>query len=948
MALPVTISTSLHSSERSGHTRPFRSAAGDIYVVLSVQTGVSLDTVQDGDLLHVVGQIDDGVSGTVNIDIFKATDPTDSFSVVDTSNRPAWSVDTGDSEVYYSRFNMVTDSWEIITGGNEEVIVDDVQNSQGEFSCFITQRADGDLIVVYQGFRDKFMGVDRPKVSAAVSTDNGATWTNDIDVSPIGTATDHYVGPIVIPPNNNDQAHIFYQRDPGADELGSRAMDNANNMRTARNTGVFLSVGIHPRSAMAFDRGGSSFVKLLYSPSNQEPAVYEMTPFSDDTDPLGSDSTDLIVAEDVNIFNQTPAMDFVFDPATETIHVVMSDVIDDDLQHHDDQGSDTWQDNGAIVTGTITGSGPFLNILDRDGAKIGFVYEDSAGDVFYDEIDVSPAATTALSDVDMAQQNLYQGPFGGTGDNKYGIFLTNNDHDLVAVKATTASPVDADWDSVDSLVRVTTSGVSEPGLPGWQYQDPIKSLWVHETRIFRGFFDVSDAGPTDPGAVWTNDIGMFDRQDGSRSTASFTNTTGSSSADYLEGQGTDLPPTGPAISSGIVRVRAFRGSPPPAVLGMRITTDGAAETLLDTTQTLDITIANYDFTLSTPSGGWTWAKLQALEVRVWRDSGAVQVNVTNLMVIVTSDADEPFLYAAYQHESGNIGLSIFAVGADVWSKRDEYVAKPGLFSFVFTPSFPAVAISIRPSGDPVIVAANESSGGEQRLNYVQKRQEPGWSSTSGFAGDAVVSEDEIGVVMMNPASDGRISWAYNNDTDDAVRSGSLGEFGGNVDRANDIDTAVDTALMLLGPGIIDDDDIIFVPYIDASNKVSVAEWASGVSPSATIHADVSDVNVFGQGRATIPFAAFCLALEGTTDVHLVYSRDSDQDISHDKDVDGGGTTDDEIVDAVTADRISCRVIGTDICLFYDDGGTTKFHCEALAVAARKAGRLLLLGVGHGA
>lgn len=941
MALPVTIATTEGPSFRTGHNRPFRSSSGDIYVILSTPSiHASMDVVQDGDFLHIAGQFRPSGTGIAAV-AFKAADPTVSFAVVDAANEPSWVSDANDSEVFYSRFNMATDLWEIITGGNEEVIVDDVQNSEGESGCFITQRSDGDLIVVYQGFRDKFMGVDRARVAFASSTDGGATWTADQDLSATGAAEVHLLGPIVIPRNNSDQAHAFYWKDDGSPTLIQRAIDNTDSLRDEHDTGFTVGVNVHTTSAMAFTRGGSDFVKLLYQDADgADPFVYEMTPFSDNSDPTGSDSIDQVSADDVNVFNQAASMDFVFDPSTEIIHVLTSDVTNDDIQHYDDQGSDSWQDNGAIVTGTFE-RGPSLNIFDRDGAKIGFVYEDSTGDVFYNEIDVTPS-TTALSEVDMAQQNLYQGPFGTTGNNKYGIMLAGNDHDLVAVKATTATPVDGDWNSIDSIVRVFTSFSS----PGWLYQDPIKSLWVSPSTAFMSsFFDASDAGPNDPGSVWTNDGNVFD---GSIISQSSCDTNGSSASNYLEGEGTNSPASGLTISSISVQVIGRRALAATATLGMRITTDGAGETLLDITQAmLGTDLRGYSFDLSTPSGGWTYAKLQALEVRFWREIGSGNLSLTSLSIIVNVAASTPLLYTVYQQESGRIGLSIFDTGSDTWFSRDGiHVGKPGELDFENTPTFHAVAVAIRSSGQIVVVAANEQDDGDQDLKGVHRQTLGG--GFEAFGAGAGTDNDIFGVSMMPPASDGRITWVFTNDTDDEVTAGSIPDDGSSATLNQTIDATADTARFLVGPGIIDNDDKIYVPYIDASDQVSVANWASAASISASIDADVSDVNVYGQGRTAFPFAAFCLALQGTTGVHLVYARDSDQDISHDDDVDGGGTTDAEIVDAVTANRISCRVIGTDICLFYDDGGTTKFHCEALAALARKAGRLLLLGVGHGA
>ena len=470
MALPVTITSSDHPSTRSGHNKPFRSSNGDIYVILLTVDDPAIGIVQDGDLLHIAGQMDQSSTTSASPVAYKATDPTASFAIQDSGGQPTWATDADDGEVWYSRFNMADDTWQDVDTGDPDILAVDVQDPENGKAISITLRSDGDLVIVYQKNRDKFMGIDRPSVGAAVSTDNGINWTGETQISPTGSATDHYAGPVIIPPNNSDQAHIFYIKDDGTPTLVQRAFSGGGTVRTERDTGFTTDVN-KSLSGMAFTRGGSDLVKILYHDSGAFPTVYEMIPFSDDTDPTSGDSSVQIVAETANI----AALDFVFDPGTETMHELHSDVVTDDIQHHDDQGTDTWQDNGEVVMGVGSITRVYCNIFDRDGAKIGFVYRDGSN-IIYNEVDITPS-TTALSEVDMGIQNSYQGPFEIGGD-FYTIMLIG-EHDIVAVKATPASPVDADWNSVDTPIRVDTF-MANGVRPGWLYQDPIKSIWVAE------------------------------------------------------------------------------------------------------------------------------------------------------------------------------------------------------------------------------------------------------------------------------------------------------------------------------------------------------------------------------------------------------------------------------------------------------------------------------------
>ena len=103
------------------------------------------------------------------------------------------------------------------------------------------------------------------------------------------------------------------------------------------------------------------------------------------------------------------------------------------------------------------------------------------------------------------------------------------------------------------------------------------------------YFDVSDAGPTDPEAVWTNDTNAFD---GDTGTSASTSTNGSATANELFGEGTNAP----ATNGEIVQVQA------------RVYADDAG---------VAASYGNYTI-LSTPTGGWTWAKVQALEVAIYK------------------------------------------------------------------------------------------------------------------------------------------------------------------------------------------------------------------------------------------------------------------------------------------------------------------------------------------
>ena len=130
------------------------------------------------------------------------------------------------------------------------------------------------------------------------------------------------------------------------------------------------------------------------------------------------------------------------------------------------------------------------------------------------------------------------------------------------------------------------------------------------------YFNTSDAGPTDPDSVWTNDANAFD---GNTGTKAYHSSAGASDLDtgYLKGDGTNAPASGNSISQVRVRTYANRGGSDDPIVAV-IYTDGLGESLGSISNTNIGTEGWSDYTtLSTPSGGWTWAKIQTLETKIY-------------------------------------------------------------------------------------------------------------------------------------------------------------------------------------------------------------------------------------------------------------------------------------------------------------------------------------------
>ena len=141
-------------------------------------------------------------------------------------------------------------------------------------------------------------------------------------------------------------------------------------------------------------------------------------------------------------------------------------------------------------------------------------------------------------------------------------------------------------------------------------------------------FNTSDAGPTDNDAVWTNDANAFD---GSTSTFASTSTAGSETTNELRGEGTAAPASGGTIVDVFVRGNFTTNS---AALTIIIYTDGEGESLLQEQNPNPLGGFDRYWRLTTPSGGWSWAKIQALECIFFKPSGG-DIEVNRLEVFVS-------------------------------------------------------------------------------------------------------------------------------------------------------------------------------------------------------------------------------------------------------------------------------------------------------------------------
>ncbi len=148
------------------------------------------------------------------------------------------------------------------------------------------------------------------------------------------------------------------------------------------------------------------------------------------------------------------------------------------------------------------------------------------------------------------------------------------------------------------------------------------------------YFDGSDAAASDPNSVWSTDSSAFN---GSLFDSASTSTAGSTSSNFLMAEGTNAPTSGDPIAK--VEARMFEGSDTTPSGSAAIYTNSLAE-LLGTAATSGATIGSDAWgpytTLSTPTGGWTWQKVNDLEVKLYQTGGSGGIAVRRVEVRVTT------------------------------------------------------------------------------------------------------------------------------------------------------------------------------------------------------------------------------------------------------------------------------------------------------------------------
>jgi hypothetical protein len=156
------------------------------------------------------------------------------------------------------------------------------------------------------------------------------------------------------------------------------------------------------------------------------------------------------------------------------------------------------------------------------------------------------------------------------------------------------------------------------------------------------YFDASDAAVSDPNTVWTTEANITGDQ--LLTTFGTSTTNGSTSSNYVMAEGTNAPGSGATIANVYVRMNHKWGASNAANAGeLKVYSDALAELLATVAQSVTGTTATWTgwSVLTVPSGGWTWAKVQALEFKAYRTAGATTFQISQIQVYVATAENAP-------------------------------------------------------------------------------------------------------------------------------------------------------------------------------------------------------------------------------------------------------------------------------------------------------------------
>ena len=401
MALPVTISGGGVGAQNSFHG-PHRSGNA-VYTAL--------------------------IGGAGIIDVWKATDPTVSFSIQDgatsgpnvpSAGSPLSVSDfqkgtdlyvvvqgpASNESVEFGLFHMGTDLW----GTNNDVTVDDPsvgEGTDGTSACDICVLDDDKIRIAYQGELDKVMGTAYARIHHAWSTNGGTSFTAALALSVAADEGDS-TGPRIAT-DGTDAWVVWHQtHDTDVNNIFEASIHLDNSVQsTLQDTGFQLATNqpYGMSHGVVFDRLGVKKIRFVFGNQAQGNDMYALE-FDVSQDPTLFTDTLIYAGTFRNVNGGFPGC-LAVDGST--VHFLITEDVDDDVDALNDQDADNWSltDNPEFASTLIDHIS--CNVIWRDGPKLAYIMDDN-GTVKYNEKAIT-YTLALLSDAEMADQNQFAGPF---------------------------------------------------------------------------------------------------------------------------------------------------------------------------------------------------------------------------------------------------------------------------------------------------------------------------------------------------------------------------------------------------------------------------------------------------------------------------------------------------------------------------------------------------------
>ena len=331
-------------------------------------------------------------------EVYKATDPTSSFTAQDTSNNPVavptsmWTYQVSDvlhivtqesaaaaADVHYHTFSMATDTW----GTKDELIETPKTAPTSTYTCCsVALRSDGDVIVLYNGDTDAVMGVEYDRVDYARK--EAGAWTVGVAVDAAGET--NYAGASVVL-GASDRMHFFFTEilSPTDRDVQHRSLSSANALDTVQDVDTAPSATTahlhYYTPGISYVSGANTVVKTTYLDAGSGLNLAGIA--ISGAAPTISTSAASDVA--INVVDGTPVACLAVDGTT--TYLLYADDTTDDLWRDSQTDGGAWGTDAEVLD-AVTINRVSCAVYDRSGKKLAYVYDDG-GTVKYNEVDLS-------------------------------------------------------------------------------------------------------------------------------------------------------------------------------------------------------------------------------------------------------------------------------------------------------------------------------------------------------------------------------------------------------------------------------------------------------------------------------------------------------------------------------------------------------------------------------